>query len=334
MWLGRVLSVFFGSNACAGFLAALTFALPAAAAARSADPLDGPMQFVLAHGDAGFCPADGSCPEWIVAEGQIVPNTATKFKRLLAKLGDRKPPIVMRSPGGDVTAALELGRLIRKNGLSIAVGGTRARDCGVDDPLCAAGREADGSIRGATYSSDGVCFSACPFAFAGGVRRVASPFTYLGVHQITTTYDEVRVKYRTEYQVVNGRRRVVASREVGRKIVGQHTTTKLSKTMRKKLLAYFKSMGVEPAILDMSMSASPRSIYLIPEIEAAAIHLTTEFASADDLVMAGPCLAGRALSSCLAERWAPTAPAVVAPVLVPPAPSQLTAQPPSNTPNS
>lgn len=321
MWLGRFF-LMGSSNVRAGVLAALAFVLPAAASARSADPLDGPMQFVIAHGDAGFCNADGSCPEWIVAEGQIVPNTAAKFKRLLAKVGGRRLPVVMRSPGGDVTAALELGRLFRANGLSVAVGGTRSRDCGVDEPLCAAGRDADGSIRGATYSFDGVCFSACPFAFAGGVRRVASPYSYLGVHQITTTYDEVRVKYRTEYQVVNGKRRVIANREVGRKIVGQHSTTKLSNAMRTKLLAYFKTMGVDAAILDMAMTASPQSIHLIAQMDAKDIGLTTEFGSADDLVMAGACAADQTLTSCVAVRHSPSyAPAASAPSPLPALPA-------------
>jgi len=317
MWLGRFFLKGASGRVRAGLLAAFALILPAAAGARSADPLDGPMQFVLAHGDAGFCRADGDCPEWIAAEGQIVPDTPAKFKRLLAKIGGRKLPVVLRSPGGDVAAALELGKLIRAKGLSVAVGGTRSPACRVDEPLCAAGRGPDGSVLGATYSSEGVCFSACPFAFAGGVRRVASPLSYLGVHQITTTYDEVRVKYRTEYEVVNGRRRVIANREIGRKVVGQHSTTALSRPMRRKLLAYFKTMGVDAAIIDMAMSASPQSIHLIRQMDARGIGLTTEFASADQLVMAGPCAAGQTLASCLAAHEPPSKPASSAPAGAP-----------------
>jgi hypothetical protein len=288
---------------------ALGFATSAFATANAVQPLDAPMQFVLVHGDASYCRADGTCADWIAAEGQIVRNSPDRLRKILATLGKRKLPIVVRSPGGDVAAALEMGRLIRKQGLSIAVGGTRLRDCPVGEPLCAKGRRRDDTSIGVVYSGGSVCFSACPFMFAGGVRRVYSPFSLVGVHQITTTYDEVRVRYRTEYEVVNGKRRIIANREIGRKLVGQRSTTDMTKAMRKKMLAYFKEMGVDGSLLDLAMSATPRSIRLVPQLEGVKIGLATEPASADQLVTAGPCATGKPLASCIvAPSVAPAAP--------------------------
>ena len=61
--------------------------------------------------------------------------------------------MALHSPGGSVSAALALGRLLR------------GREIATEVPAGAA------------------CLSACPFAFAGGVTRTVSPDGWLGVHQ-------------------------------------------------------------------------------------------------------------------------------------------------------
>ena len=92
-------------------------------------------------------------------------------------------------------------------------------------------------MTGEIYSSGAVCLSACPLLLAGGVRRISSPFALIGVHQITTTYREVRVQYRTEYEMLNGKKKILSQREVGRKMVGKHDTTKLGAKQRAALIA-------------------------------------------------------------------------------------------------
>jgi len=78
------------------------------------------MRFIIARSSAVGCKLN--CPEWISAEGAITADTPALLKRVLKKLGTRKLPIIVNSPGGDVDAALQLGRIIRKNGLDIAIG--------------------------------------------------------------------------------------------------------------------------------------------------------------------------------------------------------------------
>ncbi|TIM19564.1 MAG: hypothetical protein E5Y61_34240, partial [Mesorhizobium sp.] len=60
------------------------------------------MRFIIARSSAVGCKPN--CPEWISAEGAIAAGTPALLKRVLKKLGTRKLPIIVNSPGGDVDA--------------------------------------------------------------------------------------------------------------------------------------------------------------------------------------------------------------------------------------
>jgi hypothetical protein len=62
--------------------------------------------------------------------------------------------IVLHSPGGSVTDAMQMARAIREHGL-----GTRVL-------------------------ADGYCASSCPLVFAGGTERIADATSWIGVHQV------------------------------------------------------------------------------------------------------------------------------------------------------
>lgn len=87
----------------------------------------------------------------ILATGEIRADTPAEFRKILSQLHGRKLPVVINSPGGRLSAALSIGRMIRKAGLDITVQGT--------------------------------CTSACPFVLAGGVDRRAGAGSIIGVHQ-------------------------------------------------------------------------------------------------------------------------------------------------------
>ncbi len=272
------------------------FALTAAATAQTPGA---PMQFMLVHADpsSGNCRPEG-CIDWIAAEGMIDARSPGDLRKLLAGIGNRKLPIIVNSPGGNVEAAMEMGEIIRKRGLSVAVGGTRLQACPSGQPLCGDGWRS--GAKGVVYSAGSRCLSACPFVLAAGVRRIVSPFGIMGVHQVKTTYDRERIVYRMRYQIVNGKKRLISRQEISRKFVGLRDSTKLSKSQRSKFLAYFKRMGVDRSILDLAMSAPPSSIRLITPDEAMKIGLETDLASAEDLIKAGACAAGQPFSACQA----------------------------------
>jgi hypothetical protein len=269
------------------------------------------MEFLLVHGDMAWCRADNNCPDWISAEGQIMADSPRKLQKLLKRLGGRKLPIIVSSPGGDVRAAMEMAYAIRKQKLAIAVGGTRSRDCPYAEPICSSVRAKDGSIKGETFSVGAICFSACPLFFVGGIQRVSSPFALLGVHQITTTFSEVRVQYRTEYETVNGKRKVLSKREVGRKFVGKHDTTKLDRQQRARIVGFLKEMGIDKSLVDLMLGTEPSSIHLIAQMDALKLRLTTELAAADQLVAARDCKDKQSIAECATPPAASAPPAAV-----------------------
>lgn len=243
--------------------------LQAAEEKKAAQP---PMSFILVR--SFLC--QENCPEWISAEGRITSDTPARLRKILKKIGDRKLPVVFRSEGGDVDAAYAMGRMIRKAGLETAVGGTQLKDCPVEDTRCQAAIAKDGTAVGDTYSAGAYCFSACPLAFAGGTSRVASQWAFIGVHQITTVYNKVRVSYRIEYKIVNGKKKEISRKEVGRKVAGQSSSTKLGKKATPALTAYLKEMGVSQDVIGLMMGATPDSINIVAPADAVRMGLATD----------------------------------------------------------
>lgn len=85
--------------------------------------------------------------------GTIAVGDAIRFADHLQTL--RIPPkrIWLRSPGGSVSDALDIGRAVREAGISTAMGA-------VD-----------------------ICLSACPYVLAAGIERTVHPDAWVGVHQ-------------------------------------------------------------------------------------------------------------------------------------------------------
>jgi len=144
-----------------------------------------PIEFYLAHGDANAC--GPGCNEWIAAEGKIDAGAADRFRPLLRKLGDRRPPIFFHSPGGKVNDALELGRLIRDKKFEVSVGQTVALGCGSDKQAanaCEARKRAGQAVEAEISATAYACNSSCVYALAGGAVRRVPPWVKLGIHDI------------------------------------------------------------------------------------------------------------------------------------------------------
>lgn len=104
--------------------------------------------------------ASSGFPE-IYIDGYIHKATVETFKQLGTLDGSGMGMVYFNSLGGDLVAAVELGRLIRERGFSTRVG----RKGASGKPL------------------PGRCESGCPFAFAGGRFRFLEAGSSLGVHQ-------------------------------------------------------------------------------------------------------------------------------------------------------
>jgi hypothetical protein len=121
----------------------------------------------------------------------------------------------------------------------------------------------------------------------------------------------VRVQYRTEYETVNGKRKVLSKREVGRKFVGKHDTTKLDRQQRARIVGFLKEMGIDKSLVDLMLGTQPSSIHLITQMDALKLRLTTELAAADQLVAARDCKDKQSIAECAVPPPAPATPAAV-----------------------
>lgn len=91
---------------------------------------------------------------WVTGEFQY--QDGAKFKRAVERAG-RIDEVWFSSSGGNVMAALEIGRYLRKSGLATRV------------------------------PSGASCASACTYAFIGGVFRAVDPTARVGVHNSTVS---------------------------------------------------------------------------------------------------------------------------------------------------
>lgn len=126
-----------------------------------------PMTFEL-QGSGGNC---NGC-EWIAASGEITAETPDAFRAFMA---DRErlylyQAVTFDSPGGNLGAAIELGRLLREAQATTAIGRTQPME---DMP------QYFEQVPG------GACESACVFAFLGGEARWVDG-ERLGIHQFYT----------------------------------------------------------------------------------------------------------------------------------------------------
>lgn len=89
----------------------------------------------------------------VLLEGAIEVGDAARFAQYLEARAAPPAQIALHSPGGSVSDALEIGRMIREGGV---------------DTVMQAGA---------------ACFSACPYILAAGVARRVSRAALVGVHQ-------------------------------------------------------------------------------------------------------------------------------------------------------
>ncbi|WP_137935226.1 COG3904 family protein [Mesorhizobium comanense] len=275
----------------------LAMALPVTAVRAQEGPPDiAPMRFVVVRSNAPGC--EPNCPEWISADGAIEANTPSLFKRTLKALKGRQLPVVVNSPGGNVEAALALGRMIRKNKLDIAVGVTVFSGCQPQVKNCSDNKGRGADYFGMAYDDGAMCNSACPLMFSGGVRRVVGDFGYLGVHQITTTFQREKLLYRTTYRIVNGKKKVISTKVVSRKNAGSYKTYEMSKAVEKTLSAYLSEMGIGGGVLEI-MKATPASeIRQIPLDDMLAMKLVTSNDTVDLLTTASLCRLDQPAANC------------------------------------
>ncbi|GLQ34208.1 hypothetical protein GCM10007939_04910 [Amylibacter marinus] len=135
------------------------------AAGQDVNAVNGEMQFKLRR------LSNSPNATWIAAEGRITKDTPARFQEFLDSNSIfRENRIEFNSPGGDLYAGMELGRMIRAQRLNTTIGRTLTLnnpEFGID-------------IKRFAFST---CASACAYAFMGGVRRWLDTTNRIGLHR-------------------------------------------------------------------------------------------------------------------------------------------------------
>ena len=231
----------------------LAVALAAAAPAAAQQPHP-PMTITVVRLVGEGCAAD--CPEFIAAQGVVQTDSHRRFKTLLAGLQGRKLPVVINSPGGDVDAAMQMGRSIREAGLDVAVGRTVAVE----------GRP------GRTVVIDGtICSSACTLILAGGLRRYAPPQARLGVHQMARSETE-RVIERTY------RRSAEQGDVVSERVISQRTRPLDAppEVANKGVPEHLAALGIGRGFTDLTLATPHDKIRVLTPAERLATGIVTQ----------------------------------------------------------
>lgn len=124
---------------------------------------------------------------WILAQGEITTDSPRFLSEAIAKPGEASPRgVILQSRGGRLQAGLEMGRIIRANGLETRAGGIACPDS-ADDSAPGGQQSPDGLGLPTVpnmHEDPGICASACAYAFLGGSQRQSQPGA-LGFHRIS-----------------------------------------------------------------------------------------------------------------------------------------------------
>ena len=243
--------------------------------AEAQKQVEPPIVFAVVRYSSYQC--EPVCPQWILAEGQITASSSAQLKKFIKANEKLKLPILIQSGGGDVRAALQMGRMIRKAGLDVVVGWTLLRDdCKPGMKTCKLPPEQNNVYSGFPFSGRAYCNSACNLVLAGGVNRSASASVFVGAHQILTNWTKGdTIYYRDKYRIVNNKKQIISHKIVKRVKGKSYTTNGLYKGLRKELTAYLNEMGVGLGYFELMDKAPPTSIYQVQEGDLKKIKLTT-----------------------------------------------------------
>ncbi|MEH6740480.1 MAG: hypothetical protein V7695_18345, partial [Sulfitobacter sp.] len=145
----------------------------------------------------------------ILIEGEIADGDAPRIIKQVEELRETPTRVILNSPGGSVHDALELGRALRLAGFETEM------------------REGD------------ICYSACPYLLAAGVKRSIPEEAFVGVHQHYFGESTILPAFAAVEDIQRGQGLV---------------------------MRYLDQMGIDPLIMQHALITPPDEIYvLLPE---------------------------------------------------------------------
>lgn len=151
---------------CHAAIAATLFAGTTAQAGSMSVRAEGPDWFKVLNLDRSWN---------IVLEGEIDTGAPARVAEALRQAGSDGADVFISSPGGNLLAGMQIGRLIRQTGGNTHIGTLAA------DPSNTFGGKPG------VKRVPGRCLSACSLAFLGGVYRYATKGSEYGVHRFSSS---------------------------------------------------------------------------------------------------------------------------------------------------
>ena len=187
----------------------------------------------------------------VMAEGVIEPPTPAALEQFLNSNGVKPgATIYFSSPGGNVDAAMAIGRIIRAHRLNTDIATSTPFPSSNGLPTSWAWTTPKGmNPWSGPYPAP--CISACTLAFLGGVERSIHPPSFYAVHQFHSPCQPVDTSLLPE---IGARLPPCPSFAEGQ------ATTQQTEA---KIVAYFQQMGVNPNILTKWALSPPKSIYAL-----------------------------------------------------------------------
>jgi hypothetical protein len=235
-------------------------------AQKPASTMKTPMVFYLAKGEPDACGL--GCSAWIAADGEIDADASQRFRAFLKRQSGPKRPIYFQSPGGSVTAALAIGRMLRERGLTAGVARTVPEGCPpgfVREEGCEAIKRSGRELKAALSSVSASCSSACVYTLVGASSREVAPQALLGVHASTINTNKIPKGVRIPSKLIS------QSRAEG----------------NRRIARYLAEMGMQRALLDAAEKYPHETIHYLTREEIVQFgidprrHLESQWAIND-----------------------------------------------------
>ena len=150
-----------------------------------------PLTFFVAKGPPNAC--GPGCSEWIAVEGNFDKDAHPRFQEFLGSLDHRNRPIYFNSPGGIISTAYAIGRILRERGMTAGVARSVPDVCGSSSVTSEKCRELIRSNReqkARMHVAGSQCSSACVYALIGASVRQLPDAVRIGVHASTPFTEE------------------------------------------------------------------------------------------------------------------------------------------------
>jgi hypothetical protein len=285
------------------FAAFLVLSLAAPAAADTAPDPDA-MTFHAWSSNEGLYFGQG-VRSYIFAAGDITPDTPKVFQEFLQNNPPKDPhtTVVFDSPGGNLAAGLELGKLIRKAKLDTAVGARLPINIGVSPNVPS--KIVRFLSRRVSPPFLGGCYSACTFAFLGGVHRSVPYASTYGVHRFEFVNPPSGTDFADAAQQMSG-----------------------------ELVQYVDSMGVEPELITEMSKKGPKEMNNLSSRRLAELNVVTPRWQTSWQIATFNDSSGFYLQGTTTDQWGEHEVAVLCPTKTAQAPSPVSPSPVSPSPVS